>query len=254
MPSLRLLVEVDAIGFERIALLLRLASPPLAASASLLVDAAHRPRFRQARPLGDAVADVVDRVVAGHVLLLQEIGGVALALGEDRDQHVGAGHLLAAGRLHMDHGALDHALEAGGGLGILAAVGDQVVQFGFEIARRDCACSFSSVDVARAHHRGRVLVVDQREQQVLERRVFVVTLVGERQRPVERLLEAAGESWHYRPVFICIGRPPQGFRLVPTAFAILGSRTHFFSMTHCKGCWCLRAKSMTCVTLVSATS
>jgi hypothetical protein len=67
------------------------------------------------------VADVVDRVVAGHVLLLQEIGGVALALGEDRDQHVGAGHLLAAGRLHVDHRALDHALEAGGRLGILVA-------------------------------------------------------------------------------------------------------------------------------------
>ena len=36
-----------------------------------------------------------------------------------------------------------------------------------------------------------VLVVDQREQQMLERRVFVVPLVGERQRPVEGLLEAA---------------------------------------------------------------
>jgi len=37
----------------------------------------------------------------------------------------------------------------------------------------------------------RVLVVDQSEQQMLERGVFVVTLVGERQRPVEGLLEAA---------------------------------------------------------------
>jgi hypothetical protein len=67
-------------------------------------------------PLGDAVADVIDRVVAGHVLLLQEIGRVALALGEDRHQHVGAGDLLAAGGLHVDDGALDHPLEAGGGL------------------------------------------------------------------------------------------------------------------------------------------
>ena len=60
---------------------------------------------------------------------------MALALGEDRDQHVGAGDLLAAGRLHVDHGALDHALEAGGRLGILGAVGDQVFQFGFQIGR-----------------------------------------------------------------------------------------------------------------------
>src|SRR5262249_32607507 len=29
---------------------------------------------------------------------------------------------------------------------------------------------------------------------------------------------------------------------------------HFFSITHCKGCWCFRAKSITCVTFVSATS
>ena len=140
LAVLRLLVEVDAIGLERIALLLRLASPPLPPLASVSSSSPRtRARFRQARPLGDAVADVVDRVVAGHVLLLQEIGGVALALGEDRDQHVGAGHLLAAGRLHVDHGALDHALEAGGGLAVLAAVGDQVFQFGFEIARRGCA-------------------------------------------------------------------------------------------------------------------
>jgi hypothetical protein len=30
--------------------------------------------------------------------------------------------------------------------------------------------------------------------------------------------------------------------------------SYFFSITHCKGCWCLRAKSITCVTLVSAIS
>jgi hypothetical protein len=35
---------------------------------------------------------------------------MALALGKDGDEHVGAGHFLAAGRLHMDHRALDDAL------------------------------------------------------------------------------------------------------------------------------------------------
>src|SRR6266478_5625154 len=29
---------------------------------------------------------------------------------------------------------------------------------------------------------------------------------------------------------------------------------YFFSITHCRGCWCLRAKSITWVTLVSAIS
>ena len=120
---------------------------------------------------------------------------MALALGEDRDQHVGAGHLLAAGRLHVDDGALDHALEAGGRLGILGAVGDQVFEFGFEIGRQ-AAPQLVEIDIAGAHHRGGVLIVDQREQQMLERGVFVMALVGERQRAVERLFEAARERWH----------------------------------------------------------
>ena len=89
----RLLVEVDAISVERVALLLRLVA---VLGIGFLVGAAHRARFRHARPLGDAVADVVDGVVTRHVLLLQEVRRVALAFGEDRDQHVGAGHLLAA--------------------------------------------------------------------------------------------------------------------------------------------------------------
>src|SRR5581483_9976257 len=88
-----LLVEVDAIGLERFALLLGVL---VALGLGLLVDAANRSRFGDARPLGNAVADVVDRVVTRHVLLLQEVGGVAFALGKDRDQHVGAGDFLAA--------------------------------------------------------------------------------------------------------------------------------------------------------------
>ena len=88
----RLFVEVDAIGIERLALLLGVL---VALGLGLLVDAAHRPRLGDAGPLGDAVADVIDGVITRHVLLLQEIRGMAFALGEDRDQHVGAGHFFA---------------------------------------------------------------------------------------------------------------------------------------------------------------
>ena len=188
----RLLVEVDAIGVERVALLLRLVA---GLGVGILVGAAHRARFRHARPLGDAVADVVDRVVARHVLLLQEIGGMALALGEDRDQHVGAGHLLAAGRLHVDDGALDHALEPGGRLRILVAVADQVFELAFEIGGQ-AAAQLVEIDVAGAHDRGGVLVVDQGQQKMFERGVFVVALVGERQGAVEGLFEIARKRGH----------------------------------------------------------
>ena len=144
----RLLVEVDAVSLERLALLLGIL---VALGLGFLVDAAHRARLGNAGPLGNAVADVIDRVVTGHVLLLQEIGGMALALGEDRDQHVGAGHFLAAGRLDVDHRALDHALESGGRLGVVGAVGDQIFELGFEIVD-EAGAQLVEIDAAGAHH------------------------------------------------------------------------------------------------------
>ena len=193
----RLLVEVDAVGVERLALLLGIL---VALGLGLLVDAAHRPRFRDPGPLGDAVADVVDRVVAGHVLLLQEIGGMALALREDRDQHVGAGNFLAAGRLHMDHGALDHALEARGRLGVVGAVGDQILEFGLEIID-EAGAQLVEIDAAGTHDGGRVGIIDQRQQQVFQRRILMMTLVGNRQRTMQGLFKALGKSWHSRPLW-----------------------------------------------------
>ena len=188
----RLLVEVDAVIVQRVALLLRLLAGFL---LGFLVDAARRALLGKARALGDAMTDVVDRIVARHLLLLQEIGGVAFALGEDRDQHIGAGDLLAARGLDVDHGALDHPLEASGRLGILATVGDEVFKLGFHVGD-EIAAQLVEIDVAGAHHRGGVLIVDQSQQQVLERGIFVVALVCERQRTMERLLEAARKGGH----------------------------------------------------------
>ena len=149
---------------------------------------------------------------------------MALALGEDRHQHVGAGHLLPAGRLHMDHRALDHALESGGGLGILAAVGDQIVKLVVEILD-EIAAQLVEIDIAGAHHRGRVLVVDQREQQMFKGRVFVVALVGDGEGAVEGLFETARK----------VGNGPHRVR-IRCVQACSSRPTHFFSMTHCSGC------------------
>ncbi len=87
---------------------------------------------------------------------------------------------------------------------------------------------------------GGVLVVDQGEQKVLEGRVFVAALIGEGQGPVKRLFETARETRHRSALSVPGGR----------CMAL----RYFFSITHCSGCMCLRAKSMTRVTLVSATS
>ena len=80
----------------------------------------------------------------------------------------------------MDDGALDHTLEAGGRLGIVAPVRDQIGQFGIDVVD-EIAPERVEIDAAGAHHRRRVLVVDQREQQMFEGGVFVVAFVGEGQ-------------------------------------------------------------------------
>ncbi len=79
-----LLVEVDAVGRES---LVALFGRGLA--ARLLLRTADAARARPARHLGLAVADVVDRIEPGHALVLEERHGVAVALGEQRNQHVG---------------------------------------------------------------------------------------------------------------------------------------------------------------------
>ncbi len=87
----RLLVEVDGELLEGALILL------LALFGLRFLGALDLLRLGRGLALADSVADVADRVEAAHVLLLQEIDGIALALGEEGDEHVGAGHLVAAG-------------------------------------------------------------------------------------------------------------------------------------------------------------
>ena len=70
------------------------------------------------RHLADAVGNVIDHVEPGDALLLQEIHRVRILLAVDGDQHVGAIHFLLAGRLHVQDGTLDHALETERRLGV----------------------------------------------------------------------------------------------------------------------------------------
>ena len=67
---------------------------------------------------GHAMRDEIHRIIARHILFLQEIGGVAFAFGENGNQNIGARHFGPARRLHMNSRALDHALEGGGWYGL----------------------------------------------------------------------------------------------------------------------------------------
>ncbi len=85
---------------------------------------------------------------------------MALALGEDGDEHVGAGHFLAAGRLHVHHGTMDDALEAGGRLRFGALLGDERGEIVVEIVG-DARAQRLEVYGAGAHDRGGVAIVEK---------------------------------------------------------------------------------------------
>ena len=120
----RLLIEVDAIGAER---LLALLDDVFA--FGFLIGARYGVIGFLARHLGDAVRNVVDGIETRHFLLLQIVDGMALALGENRHQHVRTGHLFAPRRLNMDGRALQDALETGGRLGFIRPAGHEPGEF-----------------------------------------------------------------------------------------------------------------------------
>ena len=60
----------------------------------------------------------------------------------------------------------------------------------------DHARQLGQVDAAGGHHFGRVGILDQRQQQVLERRIFVRTVGRVLERRVESLLEVLCETGH----------------------------------------------------------
>ena len=196
----RFLVEVDAVGLERLPLLLGIF---VALGLGFFIDASNRARFGNAGPLGDAVADVVDRVIAGHVLLLQEVSRVAFAFGENRDQDIRTGDLFPTGRLNMNDRALNHALKSCGRLGVIGPVRHQIFKLGLKIVD-EAGAQLVEIDAARSHDRCRIGVIHQRQQEVLQRRVLMVTLVCNRQRAVQRLFKALGKSRHS----VLCGPPP----------------------------------------------
>ena len=98
----------------------------------------------------------------------------------------------------MERRPLHDALEAIGRLGLLLAVDNEVFKFGVEVLN-DGLAQGVEVDAARPQDRRRIDVVDQRQQQMFEGRIFVTALVGERQRSAKGLFERAGENWHRAP-------------------------------------------------------
>ena len=103
-------IEVDTIGIERFAATLNLGfTRKLFGDARDFAAIAPLPR-----DLGNAVGNVIHCVEARHILLLQEIDGMGFALGKKGGQNIGARRFAPARRLHMQHCALQNALETSG--------------------------------------------------------------------------------------------------------------------------------------------
>ena len=92
----------------------------------------------------------------------------------------------------MDHRALDHALEARRGLGILAVIDDQAAQLIVHIVGERGA-ERRKFDLAGVQHTRGVLIVDQAEQQVLQRRILMLSLIGVRDSAMQGFFELAGK-------------------------------------------------------------
>ena len=171
-------VEVERVRVERA---LRLVAVVVVALALLLV-------LLLLRRLGDAVRDVVDDVEARDAALVQEIDGVRFLLAEDRDQHVGAGDFLLAGRLHVEDRALDDALEALRRLRVRIRVRRESRRVLLDEVGQDAA-QLVEVDAAGLEDLGGRRVVEHREQQVLDGDELVLLLPGLDKGHVERDFE-----------------------------------------------------------------
>ena len=131
---------------------------------------------RHARLLGHAMRDEIDRIITGHVLLLQEVGSVTFTFREDRDQHIRAGNFVAARALNVKDGALDNTLERSGRLNAAFAfihcqAGKLFINVSAEVGAEGV-----NVDLAGAHHFAGMLIFRQRQKQMFQCGVFMITL------------------------------------------------------------------------------
>ena len=90
----------------------------------------------------------------------------------------------------MDGGALDDALEAGGGLRVAGAVGGEAAEVLVEELAQVLA-ELVEVDAAGAEDGCGVAVIGEAEEEVFERRVFVAAFAGEGQGAMKRLFKVA---------------------------------------------------------------
>ena len=129
----------------------------------------------------NAVRNEIHHVQPADFLLLQQVHRLRFLFPEDRHQHVGAGHFLVAGGLHVQHRALQHALEPQGRLGLARVIG---AQHRGVVADEGLQVTFQLVQMgaARPQYLGGRRIVQQRQQQMLHGHELMA--------PISRLAES----------------------------------------------------------------
>jgi len=148
--------------------------------------------------LGEAVRDEVHDVEPRHVLQREQVRGVRVLLAEDRHQHVGDRHFLLAARLHVEHRALQHALEAERRLHLTLVVLLEARR-GLLDELGQLAAQARGIGAARAQDLAHFRRVDDREQQVLDGHEFVACLPCRLEGLVQAELEFAAQHG-FRPL------------------------------------------------------
>ena len=125
----------------------------------------------------------VHYIKTGYAFLMQEIHRVRIFFSENRHQYVCPGDLLLSRRLHMQNGALDHALKSERGLRINVLPGHDRGMFSDEI-RKEFAQLFD-IGCASTQHIHRRGVIQHRQQQMLDSNEFVAFLPSIHERHVQ---------------------------------------------------------------------
>ena len=133
-----------------------------------------------------------------HLLFLQKIRSVAFPLRKDADEHVGARDFLATRRLDVNDSPLDDPLERIRRMRVARRLRHDRLELSIEILDEPSA-KLLKIDGTGSHHGRGIAIVDQREQQVLERRKFVMAYIRVLHRPVQRGFEIFGERCQSSP-------------------------------------------------------
>jgi hypothetical protein len=92
----------------------------------------------------------------------------------------------------MNYRSLNYALKSRGRLGVDGVVGHQTIELGLNVGD-ETAAQLVEIDVAGLHDISCVFIIDQSQQQVFKRRIFVVPLVSKSKGTVRRLLKGSTE-------------------------------------------------------------